>query len=347
MHTEKSIENFGETELIKMIEELIWERSGKKLYRDDAFYHPLSGIIWGEKGEEATAVLNSDMFVSTTDAPPQMSPHQMGRKAVIMNISDLVVKGVNPRAIIISLGLPSTLKVEEFKELIKGIIKCTKRYNMEYIGGDLNQTQELVINPTVIGFQLKSKIIPRHGAHKGDILVSNGQFGLTGVGFEILLDVNKNPLNFERYHRAIKSVLEPSISEKLAKYVVKEDLANCSIDSSDGLAKSLHDLAQANPGQGFEIDVNHEWIDKEAISYAKEFEVSLKKLVFNGGEEFIHLFSMSPSHFETAQKALQAKNIPLYRIGKVIDEEKILIREKDEVYALKLRGFEHFKEKTA
>ena len=130
------------------------------------------------------------MLVSTTDIPPQMSFYQIGRKAVLMNISDLIVKGVSPQGLIISLGLPEEMKIIDFKRMIEGIIEYCNYHNIEYIGGDINGSKELIINPTVFGFQFPSKILYRTGLKSGDYLVINDKFGLTGVGFDILLNKN-------------------------------------------------------------------------------------------------------------------------------------------------------------
>ena len=105
MNNNPQIGNLGELRLIKLIEDLVLKKTGKELLRDDSFFFPL-------KNEELdnNLILNSDMLVSTTDIPTQMSSYQIGRKSVIMNISDLIVKGVKPRGIIISLGLPKELE---------------------------------------------------------------------------------------------------------------------------------------------------------------------------------------------------------------------------------------------
>ena len=125
MNNNPQIGNLGELELIKLIEDLVSKKTGKELLRDDSFFFSL-------RNEEVdnNVILNSDMLVSTTDIPPQMNFYQMGRKSVIMNISDLIVKGVKPRGIIISLGLPKELKREDFINLMQGIIDCSMNFNI-------------------------------------------------------------------------------------------------------------------------------------------------------------------------------------------------------------------------
>jgi len=323
--------------LIKLIEDLILKKTGKVLLRDDSFFfNPKSRNV------DDKLVLNSDMLVFTTDIPPLMNFYQTGKKSVIMNISDLIVKGVEPRGMIISLGLPKELKKEEFIDIINGIIDCSVKFNLRYIGGDINETKELIINPTVFGFKNPSDIIFRNGLHLDDILVVNNKFGLTGVGFDILLNRNGDLESFPDYRRSIMSVLEPNISGNEALILSEKKLATSSIDSSDGLSKSLHDLILSNPNLGFEIAFNDNLIDQEALKYSQEYNIPLVNLVFNGGEEFIHLFTIAERNFSKAKKEIQTRGGKLFRVGKVISGEYIYILEENKRSELKAYGFEHF-----
>ncbi len=337
MNNNHQIRNLGEIRVIKLIEELVLKKTGKVLLSDDSFFFNLK-----DENLDDNIVLNSDMLVSSTDVPPQMSFYQIGRKSVIMNVSDLVVKSVKPSGIIISLGLPKDLRNEDFIDLMTGIIDCCVKFDIDYIGGDINETKELIINPTVFGFKNPSDIIYRKGIKVGDILVVNKKFGLTGVGFNILLDKKGELKDFKDYERSIRSVLEPDITGNEAFVLSKKKFATSSIDSSDGLSKSLKDLMLSNPQIGFEIYFNEDLIDSEAIQYTKEFDISLEKLVFNGGEEFNHLFGLNPKDFNAAQKAIKAKGGKIFKIGNVISKDRVYILKEGKVKELNSYGFEHF-----
>jgi thiamine-monophosphate kinase len=341
MKNNPQIGNLGETKLIRLIEELVLRKTGKNLIRDDSFFFDFKEEYLGR-----TIVLNSDMLVSTTDVVPSMKSYQIGRKSVIMNLSDLLVKGVKPRGLIVSFGLPMELKKSEFIELVNGIIDCSIKFDLDYIGGDINETKELIVNPTVFGFKKPSTIIHRKGIKAGDILVANNKFGLTGVGFDILLKKKGDLQGFPNYKRSIMSILEPKISGIEAFILSERNLATASIDSSDGLTKSLRDLMLSNPNVGFEIVLNEELIDKEAIKYSNEFDVSLEELVLNSGEEFIHLFTLNPKDFKYVQKEIQSKGGKIFKIGKIISEESILIFKEGKKKEITSYGFEHFSKKV-
>jgi len=338
MNNDDYISSKGEITLIRIIEDLIIEKTGSKLIRDDSFFFKIL-----ERDNQKDIVLNSDMFNAATDAPEQMSFYQMGRKSILMNISDLVVKGVKPQAVIISLGLPENLKVIDFKCLIEGIIDYTKLWNINYLGGDINTSEEIIINPTVFGFKNPKKIIYRKGLKPDDLVLINNKFGLTGVGFDIILNRKEKIECFPKYNRAIKSVLEPNDIGKEGIILADNQLATASIDSSDGLSKSLKDLLLSNPKMGFEIEFNENLIHQDSTKYSKEYNISLENLVFSGGEEFIHLFTTSPKNLKMAQKFVNSKGGKLFKIGKVISEEKIYLLKEDKRIELKSQGYEHFK----
>ena len=107
MSDSTKLREFGEKKLISIIEDIIFQKTGNHLLKDDSFFYKIDNF-----SPDKVLVFNSDMFVSTTDAPKKMTFYQMGRKSILMNISDLVVKGVHPIGAFISIGLPPNLDVQ-------------------------------------------------------------------------------------------------------------------------------------------------------------------------------------------------------------------------------------------
>ncbi len=338
MNDKIPINKIGEVGLIEIIEGLVIEKTGNELLRDDSSFYDFKNLK-----SENCVILNTDMFVSSTDAPKQMTYYQMGRKSVLMNLSDLIVKGINPQGIVISLGLPPNLKLLDFKELINGILDYCVKWDLNYIGGDLNKTHDIIINPTVFGIGTRSNIIYREGIEVGDYLVANGKFGLTGVGFNILLKRKSSLDDFPSFKRSILSVLEPEDLGREGLILAENKLATASIDSSDGLAKCLTELMISNSNIGFEIELNKELIDDESLKYSQECNIPIEGLVFDGGEEFIHLFTINPNNFNDTKKLVEAQGGQLFKIGQTISEEKIYIKKAGKRTELKNRGYEHFK----
>ena len=337
MSASTKLKELGEKKLIRIIEDIIFQKTGNYLLKDDSFFYKVDNF-----SPEKVMVFNSDMFVSTTDAPKKMTFYQMGRKAILMNISDLVVKGVHPVGAFISIGLPPNLDVQSFREIIEGVVDYCCKWNVSYIGGDMNMTNEIIISPTVFGFEDPTKIIYRKGVDTGDILVITSKFGLTGVGFEILLNRYKDFNKFSSYERSIQSVLVPFLDDKIAFILAENQLSTASIDSSDGLARSLRELMVSNPGIGFDINLNDNLVDDEARSFSNVNDVPLEDLIFNAGEEFIHVFTIAPSNYEKAKRIINSKNGKIFAIGKVNSEGKIYIIYENKRKELQSKGFEHF-----
>jgi len=108
----------------------------------------------------------------------------------------------------------------------------------------------------------------------------------------------------------------------------------------------LMDLMVSTPNIGFEIELNDDLIEEEAKSYAEEFNIPIENLVFNGGEEFIHLFAIDPKNYDPAQEAVKSVGGTLFKIGKVISENNIFIVKDNKKIQLKGYGFEHFVKKV-
>ncbi|MFX0031194.1 MAG: thiamine-monophosphate kinase [Candidatus Hodarchaeota archaeon] len=334
MNDKKFMGSIGESKIIERIGELILKTTGKKLLFDDSFFFACK--------KKHCLVSNSDMFVSTTDAPKQMNFYQMGRKSVLMNISDLMTKGVQPKAIIISLGIPKDLSISDFDQLMNGIITYCKKWNVEYIGGDINETKELIISPTIFGFKNPSNILFREGIETGDVLIINNKFGLTGVGFDILLRKGGTLEDYPQYERAILSVLEPNDPGNEGCILANNSLATSSIDSSDGLARSLRELMLSNPQFGFEITYSDDLVDKEAVNYCINYNIPLEQVIFEGGEEFIQIFTINANKYEKAQKKVKMAGGQLIKVGNVISIGKIFFKKNNTKIELKRQGFEHF-----
>ena len=138
-------------------------------------------------------------------------------------------------------------------------------------------------------------------------------------------------------------MLEPGEIGMEGIILAEKRLATASIDSSDGLSKSLKDLMLSFSDLGFEIEFSEDLIHPDALEYSKEFQISLEKLVFDAGEEFIHIFTIDKNKFETAQKLVFSKGGKLFKVGEVIPEEKIYFLKEDKRVELKVQGYEHFR----
>ncbi len=286
---------------------------------------------------EKGIVIKSDMLVARTDVPWGMKAWQIARKSMVSCISDLAAKGVRPYAAMISLGIPNDCSIQrtDIEGLAKGFAIASKEFEVKIVGGDTNEACDLVIDCSIIGFT-RFNVPPRKGARPGDYVVVSGTFGFTAAGLAILLKKAITDNNNKIFrNRALKSVLEPyprlSFGLSLARYF------SSSIDSSDGLAVSLYELAS----QSLDVDIR---IDSIPIAeglekFAKDNSVDPYDLVFYGGEEYEIVATISSTRIRQAKKVARQTGVDLHIIGRVHKGSgKVFARNKQ----LKNRGYMHF-----
>lgn len=289
-------------------------------------------------GPEKLAVIKTDMLVGKTDIPPTMSYEQAARKAIIMNVSDLAAKGVKPTAMLVALGIPRNFTEKDIKMIGKGLNDATREYDAYIIGGDTNEASDLIICCTAFGIVEKQNFLRRSGARPGDFVAVTGSFGKTTSGLKILLE--EAPASQDIRNELINTVQMPIARLKEGLALAQTKSVTSSIDSSDGLAWSLHELSQASR-VGFLIDTIP--ISKEVLKFSESSKFDLSELTLYGGEEYELVITVNPRMWNKAKKAVEFFEIPLTRVGTVKREMSILLKTEGTVIPIKTRGWEHFK----
>lgn len=291
-----------------------------------------------EIGNNKLAVLKTDMLVDKTDVPPKMNLWQASRKAIIMNISDFAAKGVKPLAILVSLGLPRTLKEKDIEQIGRGLNAGAREYGAYIIGGDTNEASDLVISLSLFGMAKKDELTLRSGAKPGNLVAVTGSFGKTAAGLKILLDSLEAASKIRKI--LVESVLMPHARLKEGLTLSKTKAVTAAIDSSDGLAWSLHEIANASK-VGFLI--NKLPIAKEAEEFAEINRLDPLELTLYGGEEYELVLTIKPNLWRKAEKAVEKVGGKLLSIGKVTAERQVLIEINGKRRVIEPRGWEHFK----
>jgi thiamine-monophosphate kinase len=326
-------ETLGERKII----ETIWKYLDKAPDLPVSFGDDISAIRYNSNN---LAVLKTDMLIGKTDVPPQMTYWQAARKAVVMNISDLAAKGVKPLGILVSLGIPRKITKKDIAQIGKGLNAGAREYDTYVLGGDTGETQDLVISIAAFGLAKKENLILRSGAHPRDIVATTGLFGLTSSGLKILTDKRAAPPKIRR--KLVDAVLMPHAKLKEGLVLAKIRGATASIDSSDGLAWSLHEISQSS-NVGFVIDAPP--IAPETYEFAKIHNLDPLELSLYGGEEYELVVTISPRHWRMVKEAVVQKGGSLVKIGKAIAKKALLLKQKGKTVKIEARGYEHFNHK--
>jgi len=284
------------------------------------------------------AVLKTDMLVDKTDVPKGMSLWQAARKAVVMNVSDFAAKGVKPIAMLVSLGIPRNLRRSDIEEIGAGLNAGAREYGAYVIGGDTGEASDLVISLSVFGMARKGKLMLRSGAKPGDLLAVTGPFGKTPAGLKILVGNFKASKEIKK--TLVESVLLPHARLEEGLALSQTGAITATIDSSDGLAWSLHEIARASE---VGVSVSYLPVAKEASRFATINKLDASELALYGGEEYELILTVKPRLWVKAEKAAQKAGGKLYKIGKITAGKKVMMETHGKHVLIAPKGYEHFK----
>lgn len=280
-----------------------------------------------------------------------INPYFLGRKSLLVNLSDLAAMGAHPYACFLSLGLPGSLVGEYFESFITGFLEECDRFEIPLIGGDLSRSNNVVVSVSVVGYLNSGVPIYRSGARKDDLIVLVGKVGLSGLGLRLIEERSPTELKEiadlealeswadgpDRYRWLLAHFL-PEIHLETAIWLQEHGLANAMIDVSDGLGCDLLHILEESRCSG-EIRL----ADIPLPPGVVQLTAASSELVLDGGEDYALLFTCSPEQFGRLKRSYPASYPSYSVIGRILagEAELHLVSESgSEVYHRK--GFNHF-----
>ena len=263
--------------------------------------------------EKQSLVISSDMLVYSTDVPPGMNYSQIARKSIVMSVSDLSSKGVIPYGVLVSLGITRSMKRSDIESLIDGFSSASNDFGVRIVGGDVNETSELIITCSMFGFS--DSIVKRGGAHPNESVVVSGPFGLPASGLKILLESAKADKRFKI--NALNSLYVPTPPFKLGVELHKSGIPTSSIDSSDGLAVSLYEISEQS---GVCIRIDNIPVPDGLVQFAKTNNLVVDELVLYGGEEYEIVWTIPDEKFGLANRIAKRMGRRLMPIGRTLSK---------------------------
>lgn len=241
-------------------------------------------------GDDAAVVSAADgRVVATTDMLVEgrhfrldwSSPIDVGRKAVAQNGADIAAMGARCIGFLVALGCPASTSVEVTDGLSEGLWREAQRAGASIIGGDLVQSEELVISITALGDLEGRPPVLRSGACPGDVVAVFGHLGWSAAGLAVLEAGRSGHAALVDAHRVPAPEYEQGVSAALAG-------ATSLTDVSDGLVADLGHIAHAS---SVSVDLNSDLLDtaSEIVSAATDLGVSVLSWVLGGGED--HAFA--------------------------------------------------------
>lgn len=259
-------------------------------------------------------VLSTDMLHETTDFPAGTTRYTAGWRSVGASLSDVAAMGVDATAAVAVYAAPS-FETEELRDFIDGARAVCELCGAAYVGGDLDGHEEFTVATTAVGSGHAP--VPRSGATPGETLCVTGTLGRSAAALEL----------FER---------DPELANDLFCFEPRVDAgqaiaphAGAMMDSSDGLARSLHQLADAS-GCGFDVERNELPINERVREVTTDPSEAFERAV-HFGEDFELVFTT-----DDVDAVQTASPTPVTPIGTVSESGVTLGGE-----PLENRGYSH------
>ncbi len=254
-------------------------------------------------------VITTDMLHERTDFPPGTTKYTAGWRAVGASLSDVAAMGAEATAAVAAYAAPE-FDARALEAFVRGAHDVCTSVGASYVGGDLDTHQEFTVATTAVG-ETATPVF-RTGARPGDALCVTGALGRSAAALEQF-----QARNLETANELFRFEPRVDAGKHLAEY------ATAMMDSSDGLARSLHQLGAASEC-GFALErgsipvaASLTAVDEDAEQATWPTDIvddPVLERAITFGEDFELVCTMPPETVEVARSALSC---PLTVIGSV------------------------------
>ncbi len=235
-----------------------------------------------------TQVFSVDAFCEGTHFRREwMRPEQIGRKAMLVNLSDAVAMNADPRYALLSVGLPPEMPREAIARMMDAIEATAAEWGCELIGGDTVRSDRLNLSITLIAHS--DDPLLRTGVRVGDWLAYTGTLG------ESLRDLRR--LEAGEKIAPDSRFFEPHLRREFVRQA--RPLLHAGMDISDGLFCDANRL-----------------LDRH--KYGREILKNIKPDEGHSGEEYEMLIAFDPEHHSALEAIAHACRTPLTVFAQVL-----------------------------
>jgi thiamine-monophosphate kinase len=274
-------------------------------------------------------VVTTDMLHERTDFPPGTTRYTAGWRAVGASLSDVAAMGGTATAALAAYAAPSFDRTE-LRAFVRGAREVCESVDAAYVGGDLDDHDEFTVASTAVG--RTDDPVGRDGASPGEAVCVTGTFGRSGAALRLFErgagtdaegdregrdsergddgagDATADPV--ERANELFRFPPRVRAGRALAPH------AGAMMDSSDGLARSLHQLAAASD-VGFDVVADRVPV-ASAVDEVATDAADRRDLAVHFGEDFELVATVPEAALESVRAASPT---PVTRIGTVTDPE--------------------------
>jgi thiamine-monophosphate kinase len=290
-------------------------------------------------------ILTTDMLVDGVHFDLEAtSPHDLGHKAVVVNVSDVAAMGGTPRYGLATIGIPPHIEAAWVMELYGGMREAADEHGMALVGGDTSRSDLAVVAATVYGEVASGQAVTRSGARPGDVLAVTGTIGGSAGGLRVgraRADEQKDLLSTE-WGRELLSRHERPVARIGEGRALAEAGATAMIDLSDGLSLDLARVCQES-GVGARVRVPDLPVTPGLIELSEATGVDPHDLALHGGEDYELLAALPPDAVgEARRRIVERFGTRLTEIGEIIEDRQVVAIRGQREEPLEPKGWDHF-----
>ncbi|MGJ8689041.1 MAG: thiamine-phosphate kinase [Gammaproteobacteria bacterium] len=265
-------------------------------------------------------------------------PYLLGKRTLLVNLSDLAAMGARPVCFTLGLSLPNSDEqwLQAFSE---GLAEVAQAHSCALVGGDLTSSSVAIktICVQVHGVLPKSEAMLRSGAKVGDKIYVTGTLGDAAAGLAVLQGREKAPLSADARAALIEAFYVPE--SRVAAGQLLRTLASSCIDLSDGLASDLQHILKASD-VGARIELTALPVSsafQEATPQGQWFDLAL-----GGGDDYELCFTLAPELKDSMEAVFSQHGIGVKCVGSIREGSGIDWLHDGQLTTLNVRGYNHF-----
>lgn len=295
-------------------------------------------VLRGIGDDGAVVTMSGGQYVFVQDAMVEhvhfefsfLEPYYVGKKAIAVNVSDILAMGALPLYFLVTIGVPARMSSPDIEKLYKGMKDVSKLYNIILLGGDTVGADSFFVDVSMVGKLVTKKYLGRDKAREGDLIAVTGYLGEAAYGLHLLL----NGIKEKGTGTCIKRFLDPRSPYALWKELIKHDITVAMMDVSDGLIIDLERMMVESKKSAH--------VDLENIPVPTILKKNgMEKLALTGGEDYQLLLTFSPKKLPRV-KRLQAEGHKISIIGKVAKGRGVKLFKNSKEIHLTEKGYQHF-----
>ncbi|MCU0571646.1 MAG: thiamine-phosphate kinase [Syntrophobacteraceae bacterium] len=271
---------------------------------------------------------SSDYLLATCDCQVEsvhftrdlITPHQLGRRVVAVNVSDIAAMGGEPTWALVSLVLPEETDVGYVDSLYEGMRTQLAQFGGVVVGGNVSRSPDrLMIDFFLLGRVSPGRLLLRSGALPGDVVMVTGHPGDSRAGLECL---RRQELKVNPEHRELllSRHLTPQARLAEGRLLASTGSVHAMADVSDGLVADLRHICRAS-GTGFRIFAGHLPISPACRGAAEAARGDATEWALSGGEDYELVFTALPESAPGLQRLLQEEaGTPSTIVGEILQD---------------------------